>query len=125
MELQRLKKIVTAALITWSFLAVGLSAAWSLGTPAVQTLRIPVESLYLEVGDTVHLPVEGTTVDGSPASAKALEQLELCWHADFDDGVAVIHATGALHACRPGLGNVWVEIRDGRLSARPITVYIQ
>ena len=75
MELQRLKKIVTAALITWSFLAVGLSAAWSLGTPAVQTLRIPAESLYLEVGDTVHLPVEGTTVDGSPASAKALEQL--------------------------------------------------
>ncbi|MGE4353073.1 MAG: hypothetical protein AB7D36_03180 [Oscillospiraceae bacterium] len=94
-------------------------------TSPVTKLVIHPDSISLVPGVRMQLDVEGYTEDGRIATAKQCQALALSWDYKVTGNAFTVSEDGVLTAISSGIGNVWVQSGDGKLSSRPITVFVK
>ena len=115
-------------------LTLGLAAALILAAlfcwlqfrpPQVARLEITPGSIHLTPSGAQQLTVTGYLKNGEAATREQLDELALVWDYEAENGAFMVNDNGYLVAAALGTGNVIVRSGDGRVTSRPITVFVE
>lgn len=93
--------------------------------PQVTRLEISPNDLHLTPSGAQQFTVTGYLKNGEVATQEQLDELSLVWDYQAENGAFMVNDTGYLVAAALGTGNVTVRSEDGKVTARPVTVFVE
>lgn len=118
------KRLILSCAITAAAVCGILAVLPSQPSPVTELTIFP-DSMSLVTGVSAQLIAEAHTENGGTATAEQYEALELVWEYKAENGAFTVSEDGFVTPISPGTGNVWVTSGDGKLSSRPITVFVK